>query len=382
MSGQKSGNKKALNSRLCMESGEVIMAEHKRKKKTKTKIPENLIPTGCTLLNCTLADSPYAGYRKGTVVNLIGDSSAGKTLAAYTTLAAVAAETQFDDYRLIIDDAECAEAFDIEHLFGKKLADRIEPPFWEKGKKENKIKGHSETTQDFHMHIKDVVNDGKPFIYILDSWDSIDDEADQKKIETTYKKWKKGEQDNTGSYGTAKARESSKILRNVKSDIKKTNSLIIIISQVRENLNAGTFGSKKTRSGGKALKHYCWHEIWLILGEKIRHSSTKLQQGVHTIAKLGKNRQTGKNRDASFPIYYDLGIDDVAANTTFLESMKALKKKKQTYIIPELNFKGTKQKLIQHVEENNLEKKLQKMVGDVWEGREQEAKLNRKRRFE
>lgn len=368
------------------------MAERKRKKKVekrrsrkkeaKIEVPENLIPTGCTLMNCSFSDNPFAGYRKGTFVNLIGDSSAGKTLAAYTTLAAVAAEERFDNYRLLLDDAECAEAFDIEKLFGKKLAKRVEPPAWEKDDKGKKYPAHSETTQDFHMHVKDAVNKGKPFIYVLDSWDSIDDEADQKKVEKKYTKWKKGETDDTGSYGTAKARESSQILRNVRSQIKKTDSLIIIISQVRENLNAGTFGSKKTRSGGKALKHYSWQEIWLTLGERIKNSSTKLQTGVHTIMKVGKNRQTGKLREVTFPIYTDLGIDDIAANITFLDSLKKLKKEKQTYTIPQLDFEGTKASLIDHVEKNNLEHKLQKMVGKAWREREESIKLNRKKRFE
>lgn len=359
-----------------------VEKKRRRTKSTSLSRPDNLLPTGCTLMNCSFSDNPFGGYRKGTFVNLIGDSSAGKTISAYTTLAAVAAEEELDNYRLILDDAECAEAFDIEKLFGKKLDARIEPPAWEKDEKGKKHPVHSETTQAFHMHVKDAVNKGKPFIYVLDSWDSIDDEADQKKVEDKYKKWKKGETDDKGSYGTAKARESSQILRNVRSQIKKTESLIIIISQVRENLNAGTFGSKKTRSGGKALKHYSWQEIWLALGEKIKNSATKLQTGVYAIQKMGKNRQTGKLREVTFPIYYDLGIDDVAANIAFLDSLKKLKKEKQTYVIPELDFEGTKAKLIQHVEENSLERKLQEMVGRAWIEREESIKLNRKKRFE
>jgi len=349
-----------------------------RKKETENiERPDSLLPTGCTLLNCSFSDHSFGGYRKGTIVNLIGDSSAGKTLVAYTSLAAMAADDSLSDYRFILDDAECAGAFDIKKLFGNKLASRIEPPGWH-----DKEPRHSETVQDFHMFVKDAIAENKPFIYILDSWDAVDSEEDQKHVEKMYKDWKKDKTSDKGSYGTAKAKMASSILRNIKSSIKKTESLVIIISQVRENLNAGTFGSKKTRSGGKALKHYSWQEIWLYLGEKIKHSGTKLQQGVYSIAKLGKNRQTGKLRDVTFPIYYDLGVDDIAANITFLDSVNYFKKKKQTLIIPELDFEGAKYLLLDHIEKNNLEIKLQEMVHAAWNKREEVVKLERKRRFE
>jgi len=359
------------------------MAERKRKTKKRKRAkndyncPPDLLPTGCTLLNCAFSDNPFGGFRKGKIVNIVGDSSAGKSILCYTSLAAIASDPAFDNYRLIVDDAECADSFDVKKLFGKKLLDRLEPPGW---KNDEPI--HSETVQDFLMMLKDAVNENKPFVYILDSWDAVDSEEDQKHLDDMYKNWKKDRENKKGTYGTAKAKMASTILRNIKSDINKTQSVVVIVSQVRENLNAGMFGSKKTRSGGKALKHYSWQECWLYLGSKIKHPSTKLPTGVTTYSKTEKNRQTGKLRDVEFTIFYDLGIDDVAANIKFLDSVNYLKKKKQTYVIPELDFEGTKDKLIAHIEDNNLEKEVQRMVGEAWKEREDSIKLSRKKRFE
>lgn len=348
----------------------------KRKRKTEEyDIPETLIPTGCTLLNCILADNAFGGYRKGSIVNLIGDSSAGKSILANTTFAAVNSDSRFDDYEFIYDDAEAGASFNMDKLFGKSTSKRIKAPAYESDGEPIV----STTIEDFHMYVKDQIKTKKPFIYILDSFDSVDSDADREKIEEAMKKRKKGE-DSAGSYGTSKARKASDILRNIRLDIKKTNSLLIIVSQVRDNLNAGNFGSKKTRSGGKALKHYSWQEIWLYLGKRIKSKERAI--GVESMPKVGKNRQTGKLRDGVFPIYYDLGIDDVGANIDFLLKEKHWEKKKQTIIAEELNFEGTRAKLIEHIEGENLEKELQAVVQKCWNDIEESLKLDRKKRFE
>ena len=347
----------------------------RRKRKITGNVPSELLPTGSAILNCVLADNPFGGYRKGTIVNIIGDSSAGKSILAFTTFAAIN-QAGFDKYRFIYDDAECArDSFDAQKLFGKSTVKRLEAP----AKDENGEPLSSDTIEDFHMHVKDAVNAKEPFIYILDSFDALDADADEKKIEEALTARRKGKE-TAGSYGTSKARKSSEILRNIRADIKKTDSLLIIVSQVRDNLNAGMFGSKRTRSGGKALKHYSWYEIWLHLGKQIKSKERMI--GVESIPKVSKNRQTGKNREGLFYIYYDLGIDDVGSCVDFLVKEQYWKKKKQTIVAPEINFEGTKQKIISHIEDNDLENELYTAVDECWNEIEDSLKLNRKKRFE
>jgi len=346
-----------------------------RRRKKQTEIPETLLPTGCTILNCILADNAFGGLRKGTIINLIGDSSAGKSILSWTIIAAMIAEGYDSSYDFYYDDAEAAgDSFDLEKLFGEKTKSIVKPPRTD-GNGEPVC---SDTIEDFHMHIKDVLKNNKPFIYILDSFDSLDAEADREKLDKALKARKNGNK-SSGSYGTAKSRKSSDILRNIRMEIKNTNSVLIIVSQIRDNLNAMAFGSKKTRSGGKALKHYSWHELWLYLGKKIKSKDRMV--GVQTMPKIGKNRQTGKIRDGVFNIYYDLGIDDVEANVDFLLAEGYWKKRKQTIVAEELNLEGTKAKLIQQIEENNLEKQLQHCVQKCWTRIEESLKMDRKKRF-
>ena len=353
------------------------MAAKRKSKKENTETQKNstgLLPTGCTLLNCILSDNVYGGYREGSIVNLIGDSSAGKSILAHTTFAALNTDG-FDEYEFIYDDAEAGAAFDMKKLFGEGTAERIKAPRYD----EEGYPVVSDCIEDFHMHVKDLLSKKTPFVYILDSFDSLDADADREKIETALKKRKKGE-DTSGSYGTAKARKSSDILRNIRLELKKTNSLLIIISQVRDNLNAGNMGSPKTRSGGKALKHYSWQEIWLYLSKKIKSKERVI--GVESIPKIGKNRETGKIREGKFPIYYDLGIDDISANIDFLLDEKHWTKTKQTIAAPEFDFEGTKAKLISYIENNNLENQLKDVVQECWNNIEESLKLDRKKRFE
>ena len=97
----------------------------RRSRKSSSLIPENLIPTGSTILNCILSDNAFGGYRKGSIVNLIGDSSSGKSLLSFTAFAAVSQLPEFDEYQLYYVYAEAGQSFNVEKLFGKKTAERI-----------------------------------------------------------------------------------------------------------------------------------------------------------------------------------------------------------------------------------------------------------------
>ena len=70
--------------------------------------PLILIPTGSVLLNLACSNSKRGGFGAGKMVNLIGDSSSGKTLLALSMFAEVAKLKQFKDYHFVYDDVEHA----------------------------------------------------------------------------------------------------------------------------------------------------------------------------------------------------------------------------------------------------------------------------------
>lgn len=351
----------------------------KKKRTSKETVDYNrLVSSGSTLLNCACTDSPHGAFQQGKFVNIVGDSSSGKTLLALTLFAEANLDEKYDNYLFVYDDVEFGCEFDKEKICGKEAAKRIQPPAKDKEGEDDP----SGTVQDFHYNIRKLLKGDKPFIYILDSYDALDTEEDEKKLEEQMKAKEEGKQAK-GSYGTSKAIGSSSLFRNIKKALKKTNSILIVISQTRTNINAGLFSPSKTRSGGKALDFYATHIMWMAIIKPIdiERNKIKRQIGVETKVNVTKNRLTGKKRAIDFTIYYDLGIDDIKANIKFLLDVKWWSKKKQKIVAEELGLVETEKVLIREIEKNNLESKLRDIVGEAWKEVEESVKLNRKSRY-
>jgi len=327
--------------------------------------PDWLIPTGSSLLNCACSDYSHGGYGIGKLVNLIGDSSSGKSLLALTCFAEMCMFPKWDDYRLIYDDVEAALEFNVNYLFGSEIGQRIE------------TKTVSNTIQDFYGNILKAIHDGRPFVYILDSHDALTSREEQDRgLKMAGLKKQKGQE--RGSYKTEKPRLQSEILRVTAREIKSKEALIIIISQTRDNLGYGF--TTKTRSGGRALKFYSCHEMWLSIKEPIKKKNTEI--GIHSNIKVSKNKLTGKRRNVDAFIYDEMGVDDISANVDFLVEEGYWKKDKETILATDFKIKGSKATIIKWIEDKMLQYEVQKMVGTQWRKIEEDLKLNRKRRYE
>jgi recombination protein RecA len=252
-----------------------------------------LIPTGSTMLNLALSDDPYGGFALGTINNIIGDSAAGKTVLLMSVFAGMAYDERFDEHELFYDEPEAAYSFNTEKLFGEEVVKRVDDSIV------------SETVEDWHDNVLNKAKTGKPFAYGLDSMDAIssDDEinADVRK----------------GTYGASKPKLIGQVLRKIATKIKNGNSVVFVISQTRDAIGV-MFGDKKTRSGGKALKFFSTHEMWMAVKEHLKRKG--LDVGVLVRVKVSKNKLTGKLRIVEFPIYYDYGIDDISSCIDFLMS--------------------------------------------------------------
>ena len=101
---------------------------------------------------------------------------------------------------------------------------------------------------------------------------------------------------------------------------KEKDATIILISQVRENLNAGMFGKKFYRTGGKAMDFYTHTVLWLYTKEKLKKTfrSQERVYGVRTLAKVDRNKVAVPFREVEFPIIFDYGIDNIQACADFL----------------------------------------------------------------
>jgi RecA/RadA recombinase len=310
---------------------QVINVAEKKTERPKAIDTSLLIPSGITLLNCACSDDLTGAFVLGQIVTLPGGSVSGKTMEVLTMLAECCADKRFDDYILIYDDGEGALGIDIPYLFGNELARKMISPNGiiidlearlEAGQEDDPIP--SEMIQDFKGTILRLCNESeKPFIYILDSLDSL---TTAEELEKEYKraiaaaKSAEAVKELAGSYKTEKAKHIEEALRMIRAKLKKTKSALFIIQQLRANIGRG-FGEKETTtSGGMSPFYYSYHQIWMNKVKTHTKEVGKIKKkiGSRTKAEVTKNKLNGKMQEVEFDIYYDYGIDDVAANVDFL----------------------------------------------------------------
>ena len=336
----------------------------------------DLLSTGSTLLNLACSDNPFGGFLKGKYYFLVGDSASGKTFLSMTCFAEAMSNKYFQNYRLIYDNVEDGCLMDVENLFGKAVAERLEFP----AKAEDGSPVFSYTVEEFYYHLDDALKEGEPFIYVLDSMDGLSSEFEGEKFDQNKDAYYKGKE-TPGSYGDGKAKKNSEGLRKVLNGLRETGSILIILSQTRDNFGMGF--EKKTRSGGHALRFYSTVEIWTSITGHIKktiHGKDKIV-GVHVGAKVKKNRITGKVREVEIDIYPAYGIDDIGTSIDYLVEEGWWERKKQSIEAGEFDVVATREKLIEMIEENKWENELCSIVGKCWKLIESASIPKRKSRY-
>ena len=343
----------------------------------ETKIHRrDLLPTGSTLLNLACSDNPFGGFLKGKYYWLVGGSTSGKTFFSMTCFAEACSHPSFKNYRIIYDNVEDGMLMDVDRLFGSEVKRKIEAPATDK---DGDVMSFS--IEDFQYNVDDAIKKGKPFIYVLDSMDSLSSHAEVKKFEE-HKKAHREDKKSPGSYGDGKAKKNSEGLRKIINGLKKTGSILIIISQTRADLGYGP--STKKPSGGEALKFYACLEIWTAVlgsvGKTVKGKDRKI--GTMVGIQTKKNRITGKNREIETVIYPSYGIDDIGSCIDYLVSEKWWEKETKTSIIAkEFELTATRAKLINHIEKNNLENELKSICGKCWKEIDKLCEVPRKKRY-
>jgi RecA/RadA recombinase len=263
--------------------------------------------SGCPVMDAALGGG-WAGNR---CINIVGDSSAGKTLLAIEAAA---------NFKLKWPDAHVRYA-EAEAAASRKYAEMQGMP---KDTEWNGDGNPIETVEDVYDDIKRVMKKqkGRPVLYILDSLDAISDDDEMEEADKVVVDKKTGEESsgfNKGSYGAKKPKQMSKLFRLLVDDMESHPLCFMVISQTRDKIGV-TFGSTKTRSGGKALQFYCSQIPWLHTEEHQKRTIGGIDRdvGVQVTAKIQKNKCGLPFRIASYPIIFGYGIDDLTACTEWL----------------------------------------------------------------
>jgi len=335
------------------------------------------ISSGCTVLDLALG----GGYPRGRIVNIVGDKSSGKTLLVTECIAK--ARKMFKPlfglaFKWFYDDAESGYTFNTQQMY--KDPDFTVLP---------KDGYYSELIEEFESNLDKQLNGMKKnevLLYVLDTFDGLGSVAGRRRYEKKLKKYRGKDQDETegakekGSYKTEKVTSFTEFFRNQTGKMKRSDALLIVISQVRANIGV-MFGPQYYRTGGKALDHYAAQIIWLAEVEKV----TKKDRGVAVVikARVTKNKVGKAYRECFITLLWDYGVDDLSSNIDYLFDLRDKRGKARAGGV--IKWKGidyaTKEHLIRYVEKHNEEEEIKRAVVDKWEAVEREIAPNRKAKY-
>lgn len=278
-------------------------------------IKVNYFRTGSTCMDVLVGGGMGFGFPVGKIVNLVGESGSGKTFFACELIAAAAHQYK-DRFKWVYDDAERGFSFDGKALWGLDIipdneADAV----------------RSDTVEELYYNvcrfIEDLAED-EVGIYVVDSLDSLCNLDTLEEHEERMKAGDKGQVYDKGSYDmTSQKFLSQKFFRVITEKLDSKNALLVFVSQLRDNVNAGLYGKKRRKSGGSALDFYCHTVVELRTKEKFEVMDRAV--GVCVEASLSKSKTGRPFRKALINILYDYGIDDVSTNIDYVFDLKSPK---------------------------------------------------------
>lgn len=262
---------------------------------------EDCFPTGIDLLNLTLSGSCYGGFRKGSVVELLAESGVGKTLFALNLMkTAIEAGDRFKDYRFIYLDKESGCNFTLND----SVKSRIEI-YNALNSGEN-----LSTIERTFTSILNWLDDSKPCVIALDSLNAFVSEAIMDSIEKNQKIVADNKTTDLNEARMASvAQASSKYMPLISEKLKKTKSVLILISQFRDNMTPTaspyqSFMDQRRVSGGRAIKYFGDYRICFRQGrvmKKKAETGRELVQAYEINIDTLKNRGTGVTGTINVP---------------------------------------------------------------------------------
>ena len=277
--------------------------------------PIDFIPTGAISIDYALG---VGGVPRGRVIEIFGPESSGKTTLALQIIA----EGQKLGGMAAFVDAEHA----LDALYAQKLGVDID----------NLLVSQPDNGEQALEIVEVLIRSNGVDVVVVDSVAALVPKAE---IEGEMGDQLPGLQ----------ARLMSQALRKLTANIKRANTLVIFINQIRMKIGI-MFGNPETTTGGNALKFYCSVRLDIRRKKAIKRGDETI--GSECKVKVVKNKLAPPFREADFEILYGIGVNKLGELVDTAEKLGLMEKSGTWY-----SYEGTKigqgrDKVLAHLDEH------------------------------
>lgn len=322
-----------------------ISGESKKKPSKNTDYDySKTISTGSTLLDLTISGNKgNGGIPGGLIMEIYGAPGSGKT----AILSEIGANAQSKGGQVMFLDPEARLDQEYARIYGIKL--------------EAKDYHRPNTVLEMFDLIYNWEPDNMKMVNVVatDSLAALSTEL---------------EMDDQDKMGMKRAKSFSEGLRKTARIISNNGWIIACSNQVRE----GQFG--EVTPGGKAIPFYSSLRIRVNQLSKVekeidvKGKKIKKAIGIESSCYVQKSTVDDPYRECKIYITFGYGIDNVRGNIQYVKDYT----KNTVYECGDGKTYQSAEKAITYIEENNLQKKIEKNTSDLWHEIDERFKINRK----